>query len=176
MCRHELVITLQRGMEFGAIDDHAGVPLIAYLLECRPGAAFQRLGVIATELIGVGNETRTSGDVMINAHYLHPHERRFATQILREYIDARIDLAKQDTRPAITQRCSVRQDQIAHRAFEREPVVMLQSEDRNGQSFADVRKVNLSRIGVVEVVGLAMPYSPRRHCSIDQLRCVPRRQ
>ena len=32
-CRHELVVAFQRGVQFGAVDDHAGLLIKAHLLE-----------------------------------------------------------------------------------------------------------------------------------------------
>ncbi len=37
-CQHELVVAFKRGVQFGAIDDHAGLLIIAHLVECKRAA------------------------------------------------------------------------------------------------------------------------------------------
>jgi len=52
-CRHELVVTFQRGMEFGAIDDHVGFGVVAHLLEGKrtadhvAGEALAAFGIVS---------------------------------------------------------------------------------------------------------------------------------
>ena len=46
-----------------------------------------------------------------------------------------------------------------------------ETEHRDRNAFADICEIHFLGIGVIEVIGLAMPYRERRHRDIDQLCC-----
>ena len=139
-------------------------------------AALECLGVITPELVGVGDEPRTSAKVVVDPHDLGPDEGGLGAPEVVEDIDSGVDLVEQDARTAVADGHAVSEYEKAHRGLQRETMPRQQAEDRDANATARVGQVHLARVGVVEVIGLAIANRECRHRGVDQARAAAHRE